>query len=130
MLRYKTGKISWTTRLRFENRFIGVRNADGVLTNYRFENRFRGWQRATVPITPKYYFTAYNELWFYVKPYVSASALDQNRAYVALGRRFGPKWEFEAGYMLQNIWQRNGRVVEANHTMMLTIVSRQPFGKR
>lgn len=130
LLRYKTGKLSWTTRLRFENRFLGVRNTAGDLTNYRYENRFRAWQRVTAPLSPRYYATAYNEIWFYVKPYQSASVLDQNRAYVAFGRRFGPFWEAEAGYMLQSIWQRNGRVTEANHTLMFTIVSRQPFGKR
>ncbi|MBC7925616.1 MAG: DUF2490 domain-containing protein, partial [Bryobacteraceae bacterium] len=29
-LRYKTGKVSWSTRFRFENRFLGVRNASGA----------------------------------------------------------------------------------------------------
>lgn len=130
LLRYKTGKLSWSTRLRFENRFIGLRDLGGTLTDYRYENRFRAWQRVTVPLSPRYYVTGYDEIWFYVKPYVSTSALDQNRAYVALGRRFGPSWEFEAGYMLQSIWQRNGRVTEANHTLMFSIVSRQPFGRR
>jgi hypothetical protein len=129
LLRYKTGKVSWSTRLRFENRFLGVRNAAGVL-DYRYENRFRAWQRATVPLTSRYFVTAYDEIWFYVKPYVSSSALDQNRAYVAFGRRFGPAWEVEAGYMLQSIWQRNGRVTEANHTLMFSVISRQPFGQR
>jgi hypothetical protein len=130
LLRYKTGKLSWSTRLRFENRFIGARNAAGVLTDYRYENRFRAWQRATVPLSPRYYVTAYDEIWLYVKPYVSSSALDQNRAYIAFGRRFGPAWEFEAGYMLQSIRQRTGRVTEANHTLMFTVTSRQPFGHR
>lgn len=130
LLRYKTGKVSWSTRLRFENRFLGVRNAAGDLTNYRYENRFRAWQRATVPVSQRYYVTAYDEIWSYVKPYVSASALDQNRAYVAFGRRLRPGWDVEAGYMLQSIWQRNGRVVEANHTLMFTVTSRQPFKLR
>jgi hypothetical protein len=127
LLRYKTRKVSWSTRLRFENRFLGVRDAAGELSNYRYENRFRAWQRATIPVSPRYYVTAYDEIWSYVKPFVSSSTLDQNRAYVAFGRRFGPAWEFEAGYMLQSIWQRNGRVVEANHTLMFTVTSRQPF---
>ncbi len=130
MLRYKTGKLSWSTRLRFENRFLGVRDSAGALTDYRYENRFRAWQRATVPLSARYYVTAYDEIWFYVKPYVSSSVLDQNRAYLAVGRKFGPAWEFEAGYMLQSIWQRNGRVLEANHTLMFTVTSRQPFGRR
>lgn len=130
LLRYNTGKLSWSTRLRFENRFLGVRDGAGRLADYRYENRFRAWQRASVPVSRRHYVAAYDEIWFYVKPYASASVLDQNRAYVALGRKFGPRWEFEAGYMLQSIWQRNGRVVEANHTLMFSIVSRQPFGRR
>jgi hypothetical protein len=129
LIRYKTGKLSWSTRLRFENRFLGVRQlGSGPVERYRYENRFRGWQRVTVPITAKYYFTAYDELWFYVKPYVSASRFDQNRAYAAIGRRFGPSWEFEAGYMNQLIRQRNGRITEVNHTLMFSVVSRQVFG--
>lgn len=128
LIRYKTGKLSWSTRLRFENRFLGVRQGGtGPVDRYRYENRFRGWQRVTIPLSSKYYFTAYDELWFYVKPYVSASRLDQNRAYAALGRRFGPDWEVEAGYMNQAIWQRNGRTTELNHTLMITVVSRQIF---
>lgn len=85
------------------DRFLGVRDAAGALTDYRYENRSRAWQRGTVPLSPRYYVSAYNEIWFYVKPYVSASALDQNR---------------------------NGRVTEANHTLMFTITSRAPFGRR
>lgn len=130
LLRYKTGKLSWSTRLRFENRFLGVRDATGNLIDYRYENRFRAWQRGTYPVSPNYYLTAYDEIWFYVKPYVSSSVLDQNRAYVAFGRKFGPSWDFEAGYMLQSIWQRNGRVLEANHTLMFSVTSRQPLGRR
>ena len=131
LIRYKTGKLSWSTRLRFEQRLLGVRQpATGPVESFRHENRFRGWQRVTVPLTPRYYLTAYDEIWFYVKPYVSASRFDQNRAYIALGRRFGPDWEFEAGYMNQLIRQRNGVVTESNHTLMLSIVTRQVFGKK
>jgi len=130
LIRYKTGKLPWSTRLRFENRFLGVRPIPaGPIQSYRYENRFRGWQRVTVPLTPKYYLAAYDEVWFYVKPYISASRFDQNRLYFALGRRFGPDWEFEAGYMNQLIRQRNGRITEVNHTLMFAIVSRQVFGK-
>ena len=56
--------------------------------------------------------------------------MDQNRAYVALGRKLNADWEFEVGYLNQAIWQRNGRVREANHTLVLTIASKQPFGRR
>lgn len=129
-LRYRTGEVAWSTRLRFENRFLGRRNGAGALTGYRYENRFRALQRATIALRPRWYVTAYDELFVYVKPYMSSSALDQNRAYVAVGRKFGPHWDVEAGYLLQNIWQRNGRILEANHTLMFSLISRAPFGRR
>src|SRR5262249_23692754 len=46
LIRYRTGKVAWGSRLRFENRF--VRNGSG----YRYENRFRAWQQIRVPIAP------------------------------------------------------------------------------
>lgn len=128
---YKTGKVAWSTRVRFENRWLGrLDPVTDEVAGFRYENRLRLSQRAAVPLSPNYYIAAYNEIKFYVKPYVSASALDQNRAYVALGRKFGPDWDFEAGYLHQPVWQRNGRVLESNHTMMFTITSRQKFGRR
>jgi hypothetical protein len=128
---YKSGKVSMSSRFRFENRFLGQRDrATQELTHYRYENRLRLMQRATVPLTPRYYVAAYDEFWLYVKPYVSASMIDQNRAYIALGRKLNPRWDVEAGYMHQAIWQRNGRVLESNHTLMFAINSRQPFGRR
>lgn len=122
-LRYKTGKISWTTRLRFENRFLDTIEAGTGRQYFRFENRFRGWQQIRVPITAKTYFTAYDELWFYVPPYQSNSAFDQNRAYAAMGRMLGKAWRLEVGYMNQALLQRSGRVLESNHTLMVSLFS-------
>lgn len=129
-LRYRTGNVRWTTRLRFENRFLGSRNQATGETDYRFENRFRGWQQIRVPLAGPLYFTAYDEIWFYVKPYVSSSAFDQNRAYAAVGFDLNPAWRFEAGYMNQAILQRSGAVLESNHTLMMSLFSTAPFGKR
>lgn len=129
-LRYRTGKVRWTTRLRFENRFLGSTNRATGETNYRYENRFRGWQQIRVPLSERTYFTAYDEIWFYVKPYVSSSAFDQNRAYAALGVTLDPAWRFEVGYMNQAVLQRSGSVLESNHTLMVSLFSTAPFGKR
>jgi hypothetical protein len=125
-LRYRTGNLAWSTRLRFENRFLGSVDETGK-EFYRYENRFRGWQQIRVPIRGRTYFTAYDEVWFYVKPYVSNSAFDQNRAYAALGFNIDKDWRFEAGYMNQAVLQRSGRVLESNHTLMFSIFSTAPF---
>lgn len=120
-IKAKTGKVAWLTRLRFENRWLGG-------AAWRYENRFRGMERATIPLTAKTYFTAYDELWFFVPPYKAEQAFDQNRAYGALGFKLSPHWRFETGYMNQALLQRNGRVLESNHTLMLSVVTDAPFG--
>lgn len=124
-VKYKTGKVSWNNRLRFENRFVGTPDS-----KYRFENRFRIWQRGVLPVSRSYFIAAYDEMFFYVKPFVSQSVLDQNRAYIALGRRLGPDAELEIGYLNQTIWQRNGLVRENNNTLQFSLVNRKHFGGR
>jgi hypothetical protein len=124
-IRLRSGKVAWSTRLRFENRWIG-RLSGG----FRYENRMRMMQRGTVPIKGKLYATAYDEFWFYVKPYVSNSAFDQNRAYGALGYKAGKHWNVEVGYMNQAVLQRSGRVLESNHTLMVSLISNAPFQSR
>lgn len=123
-LRYKTGRVSWTSRFRFENRWLESPGAA-----YRYENRLRLMQKLSVPMTSKTYFTASDEYWVYVKPYVSNSAFDQNRAYAALGFKLADHWKLETGYMHQGILRRSGLVFESNHTLRLTLVSDASFGK-
>jgi hypothetical protein len=123
-IRYRTGKVGWSTRLRFENRFVGTG------TDYRYENRFRAWQQIRVPIAPRKYFTAYDEFWVYVKPYVSNSWFDQNRAYAAIGFELSPTMRLETGYMNQTILVRSGSRLEFNHTFMLSLFSTASIFKK
>jgi hypothetical protein len=116
-LRYSTGKVAWSSRFRLENRFL-----EGSGT-YRFENRLRYWQQATIPVTSHVYVTGYDEAWFYVAPYHSSSAFDQNRAYAALGFSVKPAWRVETGYMNQTLLQRTGSVLEINHMVMISVYS-------
>src|SRR4051794_22384122 len=124
-IRSRTGKVGWSTRLRFENRFLETGNG------FRYENRFRAWQQIRVPITPGKYVTAYDEFWVYVKPYVSNSWFDQNRAYAAVGFELSPTLRLETGYMNQAVLARDGKRLDLNHTIMLSLFSTAPlFGRR
>jgi hypothetical protein len=123
-IRYKSGNIGWSTRLRFENRFLGTG------TDYRFENRFRALQQIRVPIAPRRYFTASDEFWVYVKPYVSNSWFDQNRAYAGFGFELRPTLRVETGYMNQTLLARNGSRLEFNHTLMVQLFSTAPIFKK
>ena len=98
--------------------------------SHRFENRIRAWQQITVPVSKRTYLTGYDEIWFYVRPYISNSVFDQNRAYAGVGFYLKPTLRFEAAYMNQALLQRSGRALEHNHTMMFSLFSAAPFFKR
>jgi hypothetical protein len=125
LFRYSTGRVAWATRLRFENRFLGSAVPG---TGFRYENRFRSLQQATIQLRKPLYLTGYNEFWVFVKPYVSNSAFDQNRAYAALGFNLRPTWRLEVGYMNQALLHRSGSVLESNHTLMLSLYSTARIG--
>jgi hypothetical protein len=121
-LRYGTGAVAWSSRYRFENRFI-----EGDSGQYRFENRFRAWQQATVPLSNRLYITGYDEVFIYVKPYQATSPFDQNRAYAGLGVKTKSGWRFETAYMNQVLLLRSGRALELNHILVFSIFSTAAF---
>ena len=121
-LRYRTGKVAWSSRYRFENRFI-----ERASEPYRFENRVRGWQQATIPVSKRLYVTGYDEVFVYVKPYQASSLFDQNRAYAGLGLNLKPGWRFETAYMNQALLVRSGRVLEVNNILVFSVFSTAPF---
>ena len=121
-LRYRTGKVAWSSRYRFENRFI--EQATGP---YRYENRVRALQQATVPVSKRFYVTGYDEIFVYVKPYQASSLFDQNRAYAGLGVNLKPGWRFETAYMNQTLLVRSGHVLEVNNILMFSVFSTVPF---
>ncbi len=109
-------------RFRFENRWL-----EGL----QYENRFRYMARATVPLRGPYYAALWNEVFLPVKPERFPGTADQNRASAAVGKRLSDHVRVEAGYMLQTVWQRNGRIREDNHTIVFAITSTAPlFGRR
>lgn len=119
------------TRIRFENRWLGqVDPITSKVRHFNYENRLRLLQRFTKPLSPRTYLAVYNEYWILIPPYTSPTPFDQNRAYIAFGRRLPKANSLELGYMNQVVSQRNGRIFEANHTFMLTWVSRTPLFRR
>jgi len=117
-VQHAAGRIRLLHRFRFENRWLQDR---------QYENRFRYMARATVPLRGPWYLALWNEAFLPVKPEQFPSAFDQNRATAALGKRLSGHIRVEAGYMLQTVWQRNGRVREDNHTAVFAITSTRPF---
>lgn len=123
--------LEWTHRLRLEQRRIGeVSAVTGDVTNWRYENRIRYMLRTAVPLSSdkKWYLALWDEVFFNFGTNVSMNYLDQNRAFIGLGRQLTPTTKLEIGFMEQTVQRRGGVVWENNHTAAVWLMSKWPFG--
>lgn len=122
-------RFRFAHRFRQEQRWIREYDTEGDPVRFRYQNRFRYMGRVTIPTKGKWYSTFYDEIWFHISPNKGARTFDQNRAYAALGHKLSRNNSIEVGYMYQLLAQRNGVVTEHNHTLMVSFISKTPFGK-
>jgi hypothetical protein len=105
-------------RFRLEQRFIGnhhVENGEFKNDGNRFANRFRYFNRSIIPFNGSKPFThgifgvLQNEIFLNLgdKSGVNGKFFDQNRLYLAMGFRFSPKFDIDAGYLNQYISHAN-----------------------
>jgi hypothetical protein len=125
-------------RFRLEQRFVGAKTLDAAgepyLTGYGYRNRFRYFVKGVVPIRndgrdSRYFLALYNEVMFNFGRNVQNNIFDQNRAYVALGRKLPWLGNLEVGYLQQTVQQGNGRVFEFNHTLQVGLFSVLGIGR-
>ncbi len=99
----------------------------------QFENRTRYQFRALLPLGRldalgrQSYLLAADEVLFHLPPKRGALYFNQNRAIAGFGRRFGPADRLEFHYMHQFLYQRNGIVVESNHTLRIQFSTTAPL---
>ncbi len=117
-VRQKFGKVKLQNRFRSENRWLPAN---------RYENRFRYLARATMPVHGKTGLVFANEFFMPTPPETFPRRFDQNRVMALVSRQLLPHLRLETGYMLQTVWQRNGRIREDNHTLVVALWSDQPF---
>jgi hypothetical protein len=92
-----------------------------------YENRFRYQIRQNFGLGRGYSIGVANEIFVPVKPEQFPRWADQNRLQLLVGRQVHRNLRVETGYMLQTLWQRNGRVREDNHTIVLAFTSDRPL---
>jgi hypothetical protein len=130
----KVGKLDLTSRFRLEQRNIGTlapKPGGGFhTTDYRYENRVRYMARTTIPFSSgsKNFVALYDEILFNFGKNVDRNVFDQNRAYIAYGRKLGRETNLEIGFLEQTVQRRGGTYFEHNHTLQVAIYSRLPFG--
>ena len=121
----KLGRASLQNRFRLEQRFIEQQAADV------FAQRFRYFIRTIIPLAKQkvafnngLFAAVQNELFLNIqnKDKINNSVFDQNRAYGAIGYRFNPKVDLEAGYMNQYTNGSTGNV--SNNIIQLALYTR------
>ncbi|MFC6102589.1 DUF2490 domain-containing protein [Olivibacter domesticus] len=125
-----TGKIASVPvqhRFRLEQRFLKRSNEDV------FAQRVRYFIRGIVPLNTSLkkpftvgpFMAIQNELFFNIqnKDKLNGSLFDQNRAYLALGYRFSPKYDLELGYMNQFL-KRNATPNQFTHIAQVAFYTR------
>jgi hypothetical protein len=129
LIRNKIKKIAFQNRLRVEQRFVRVNRPLQVPPQqWQFRQRFRYMLRGDIPLPNKrLYLGLYDEFFINFGANRGNRYLDQNRAYGALGIKLSKFEKVEVGYMYQYIPQRNGLVVENNHTLQFALFSNRPF---
>lgn len=136
------GRFEWINRLRLEQRMVKNPVPTEADPN-KFEpgeavysNRFRLFNRVSIPFKGKtiednsVYFTIYDEVLFSFGKNVAANALDQNRAYAALGYKIPKVGRLELGYLYQTINKSDGVKRERNHTLQVGLSSNIDFFKK
>lgn len=138
LLRQRAGRANLAHRFRLEQRFVGItdlsRPEGDRLTGYSHRNRFRYFAKGTIPVgrggpDSNYFLAAYNEVMFNFGKNTARNVFDQNRAYIAIGRKLPGLGAIEIGYLQQTVQQGNGRVFEFNHTLQVGLFSNRRIGR-
>jgi hypothetical protein len=141
-LRNVIGKTEWIARFRLEQRFSRLpvessvepgtfNSGDAVYTNrFRVMNRFSIPFKGSEILDYSLYFSIYDELFINFGHNVEGNVFDQNRAYAALGYVVPRLGRVEFGFMEQTLLKPDGRRLENNHTIYVSLISKFDFRSR
>ena len=134
LVKHKLGKVGIQHRFRLEQRLVGsVPAPDLDVERWETRNRFRYMLRGDIPLpigdraNRRFGIGLYDEVFYQFGANRGARYLDQNRAYGALTYKITKNNRLEFGYLHQYVAQRNGRIVEHNHTWQVALYSSTPF---
>jgi hypothetical protein len=133
LVKHRAGKMAVQHRLRLEQRLVGsVPGPAFDVESWETRHRFRYMLRADIPLpvrSRRWGIGLYDEVFYQFGENRGARYLDQNRAYGALTYKLTKTNRLEFGYLHQYVAQRNGRIVEHNHTWQVALFSVTPFGR-
>lgn len=124
------GRVPMTHRYRLEQRWLGrtaLEDGEPRVQNWVRTNRFRYRVQGTVPLAGptvddgEFYLNLSDEVFLNWGANVQRNVFDQNRLAGSLGHRFSPAWRVELGYLEQLLQKPDGRTLERNHTILVSV---------
>jgi hypothetical protein len=125
-LKHKIGRVGFSHRYRFEQRFIGNRVSDENgkyhLDGFNFRERFRYRLTATIPLTAnkRWFVSAFDEIWLNQQDFLPIG-LNQNWAYLGAGFEFNKRGNVQLGFLHQLVKNGDGIHFESNPTLQFTV---------
>lgn len=118
------GRFNFTHRLRFESRWRGIDDPDGIKHNFRFRYRIR----LRTPLNTDYfyknntvYLSNYHEVHLEFGRDYGTNYFSQNRNFIGLGYRFWDWTRLELGYLFQVNTRSNNAQVDVSQGPMFYI---------
>lgn len=131
LLRFKAGRVRFSSRLRFEQRWTEHKTHNSLdayaKRGYVFTNRFRFRIAAEIPLTHHnqnhlgWFVYVSDECFISFGRAVSYKLPDQNRAQVGIGYHVNSFLKCTAGYLHQLIIRSNGAKAESNHNLTIGV---------
>lgn len=128
-----------THRLRDENRFVGIAEAnnqgDFEITQYQYRNRLRYMLLLNQPLTKKedkikLFVVLGDEVFVNVGVKDAETVVQQNRIIGGLGYNFDTHHQIQLNYIHQNIWNLKNTIVEHNPTIRISYITNFDWYKK
>ncbi len=118
--RSKEGRVTFLSRVRNEQRWHEVLDADGNVSRIRFSNRVRFLLSLNIPIFENPYLPSLavaDEMLIHFGEDIVYNALDQNRIFLGVKQKIRKDLSFDLGYMAVYQQRFSGYEYDLNHTL-------------
>ena len=136
---HQLSDLKITHRLRDENRFVGIANANNngglEITEFEYRNRLRYMFLMNYPLIKKdektqLFAVLGDEVFVNVGVKEAETLLQQNRAIVGLGYNLDAHNQLQINYIHQNIWNLKNTIVENNPTIRISYITNFDWYKK
>ncbi|WP_136668489.1 DUF2490 domain-containing protein [Flavobacterium sp. H122] len=136
---HNANDLKFTHRLRDENRFVGIAEANSQgefeISHYEYRNRLRYMFLLNQPLVKKdgkakIFAVLGDEIFVNVGVMDAETLVQQNRIIGGLGYNFDANHQIQLNYIHQNIWNLKNTIVEHNPTVRISYITNFDWFKK